>query len=84
MILHIGNDFFVRSEDILMILEYNEAKKNEDTKEFLKKCKRATITKEPPKSIVVTQENGIQTMYLSPISSRTLLKRSDIEITDLV
>ncbi|MEG0357277.1 MAG: DUF370 domain-containing protein [Christensenellaceae bacterium] len=84
MILHIGNDFFVRSEDILMILEYSEAKKNEDTKEFLKKCKRATITKEPPKSIVVTQENGIQTMYLSPISSRTLLKRSDIEITDLV
>ncbi|MEF9989501.1 MAG: DUF370 domain-containing protein [Christensenellaceae bacterium] len=84
MILHIGNDFFVRSEDILMILEYSEAKKNEDTKEFLKKCKRATITKEPPKSIVVTQENGIQTMYLSPISSRTLLKRSDIKITDLV
>ncbi|MEF9864433.1 MAG: DUF370 domain-containing protein [Christensenellaceae bacterium] len=84
MILHIGNDFFVRSEDILMILEYSEAKKNEDTKEFLKKCKRATITKEPPKSIIVTKENGIQTMYLSPISSRTLLKRSDIEITDLV
>ena len=76
MILHLGNDFFVKTNHIIMILDYEEAVKNEDTSLFLKGIPRIEITRERPKSIVVTQEKDEKNSYLSPISARTLLKRS--------
>ena len=34
MILHLGNDYFVKTKDIIMILEYKEAVANEETSLF--------------------------------------------------
>ena len=77
MILHLGNDCFVRMKSILMILDYEEAVKNQDTGLFLEGFHKISVSEaEQPKAIVVTNEDGENKMYLSPISSRTLLKRS--------
>jgi len=37
MLLHLGNDQMVLSEDIEFILDYDECKKNVDSKLFFKK-----------------------------------------------
>ncbi len=77
MILHLGKDFFVKTKDILMILDHKEAVTNKDTGFFLKNFYKIPVSKdEKPKSVVITTEEGINKLYLSPISSRTLLKRS--------
>lgn len=79
MILHLGNDVFVKKKDILMILNYQEAFSNRDTGLFLKslKVEKGKEDGEETKSIVVTREDGKDRAYLSPISAKTLLKRSD-------
>jgi len=77
MILHLGSDIFVTSKSILMILAYKEAQRNNDTCIFLNGIQKKYICeKDNPKSIVVTEDDGEMTAYISPISSSTLLKRS--------
>jgi len=76
MILHLGNDCFARTENIVMILDYEEAVKNEDTSLFLKGIECLKIAEDNPKSIIITQEGEKKQGFLSPISSRTLLRRS--------
>ncbi len=77
MVLHLGNDCFVKEKSVLMILDYKEAVKNQDTSLFLRGFRKTVISeKDVPKAIVITCEDGEKKMYLSPISPRTLLKRS--------
>lgn len=75
MILHIGNDVFVKSKDIIAILDYNEAVKNKDTRLFLKGLPLEKINEEGLKSVVFVDEDETQKLYVSPISSKTLHKR---------
>lgn len=77
MILHLGGDSFVKTRDILMILDYEEAVRNKDTGLFLAGIEKAALEGGAPRAIVVTQEQGRQKAYLSPISARTLLKRGN-------
>lgn len=80
MILHLGNDCFVASSSILMILDYDEAMKNPDTAKFLQAGEQVTISEgDQPKSVIVTEEYGEQKLYISPISPQTLHKRSVTE-----
>ena len=76
MILHLGSDYFVKTKDIIAILEYEEAVSNEDTSLFLKGIECVKLTEDTPKSIIVTKNEGGRRGFLSPISSRTLLGRS--------
>ncbi|MEA5003344.1 MAG: DUF370 domain-containing protein [Christensenella sp.] len=76
MILHLGSDYFAKTKNIVMILDYEEAVSNEDTSLFLKGIECVKITEEDPKSIIITQEKDERRGFLSPISARTLLKRS--------
>ncbi len=77
MILHLGSDCFVTSNSILMILDYEEAVKNQDTSLFLKGLQQLYVCKTmKSKSIVITMVNKETKMYVSPISHKTLLKRS--------
>ena len=79
MILHLGGDYFVKSKDILMILDYEEAVANKDTGLFLAGIEQVDLKEGTPKAIVVTQEYGKRKAYLSPISVRTLYKRGNRE-----
>ena len=76
MILHLGSDNFIKTKDIIAILDYEEAVSNEDTSLFLKGVDCIKITEDTPKSIIVTESEGERRGFLSPISPRTLLMRS--------
>ena len=79
MILHLGDDCFVTLKHIIMILDYKEAVRNPATSLFLQRYENTLSCGDgEPKSAVITDEGG-GTVYLSHISSRTLLKRFHTE-----
>lgn len=76
MFLHIGGDTVVALEELVSILDLETTKK-EPTREFLGfAADEKTVVhigkREREKSIVITSNR----IYLSPISTATLLKRS--------
>jgi extracellular matrix regulatory protein B len=74
MYIHIGEDHSIRLKDIITILDKESVKNSELINEFLKhhQDKVMNLSKNPFKSIVVTFDK----VYLSPIASGTLKKRS--------
>lgn len=78
MFLHLGADVVVGINRIISILDLRTAGRSEATREFLQLCRSQNrileIAEGTPKSIVVTDRE----VYLSPISSLTLKKRSHI------
>ena len=80
MVLHIGKDVMVPLKDVVFILDYKEAKTNDDTNNTLKKLGDIAhiiyIDKFNIKSVVVTRFLNKFFIYYSPISPSTLYKRS--------
>ena len=80
IVLHIGKDAMVPLKDVVLILDYKEAKTNDDTNNALKKlgdtAHNIYIEKYNIKSIVVTRFLDKFFIYYSPISPATLYKRS--------
>jgi len=79
-VLHIGKDMMVPLKDIIMILDYKEAKKNDDTNRFLSKLSENAhnfyIEENGIKSVVIARFIDKVFIYYSPISPATLFKRS--------
>ncbi len=79
MFLHIGADIEVPLKDIITIFDNHSANYSKITQEFLHMANEEEfirkISNDPPKSIVVTEQNKKSIIYLSPISSTTLQKR---------
>lgn len=77
MFLHLGGDILISQEKIIAILDLETVMKNSASEKFLNNIKInndiQNITRGKEKSLVVTTDGN----YLSPISSTTLLKRSD-------
>ncbi len=82
MYLHLGKDTVIKDEDIIGIFDLDTATVSRHTRKYLnlaeKKGQTVTVSYELPKSFVVCakpkcRENKI---YISQISSVTLLKRS--------
>lgn len=80
MILHLGGDIVVFIKDIIAIFDYSTAMSSDDTKEFLSIAKEEgfvrVISEDAPKSFILTEIDKKSVVYLSPISSTTLMKRS--------
>ncbi|NRD77426.1 DUF370 domain-containing protein [Bacillus sp. BRMEA1] len=76
MYIHIGEDHSIRAKDIITILDKKSAENSELVEEFLMTHREKVInlSKNPYKSIIITFEN----VYLSPIASGTLKKRSSL------
>ncbi|MCG0275087.1 MAG: DUF370 domain-containing protein [Thermosediminibacteraceae bacterium] len=75
MFIHIGKNTVVRTRDIIMVLD-KECTQFRDTSDFLQLAKEEGFVvpgEEEGKSIIVTDDK----IYFSPISSITLLKRSN-------
>lgn len=77
MLIHIGGDIIVRSNDVIVILDVNHLVKNNSKKaEVLKNLETSKdvikITNDEAKSLVITTDK----LYYSPVSSLTLKKRS--------
>ena len=83
MFLHIGGDIEINKKYIVAIFDLDNTSTSKITKEYLK---NATINnrvinvseEDLPRSYILTFEKGEEKLYISPISSQTLLKRSNI------
>lgn len=78
MFIHLGGDIVIRSRDVVAILDQNSHDSSTITREFLSAQEEdgvIPISEEQVKSVVVTMDNKV---YLSPISSLTLKRRSQV------
>lgn len=81
MFLHLGENVVVPLKDIIGIFDLEATMYSTDTIQFLRMAEEdgfvERITKENPKSFVVAEVNKKSKIYLSPISSSTLTKRTE-------
>lgn len=83
MYLHLGQDTVVRHEDIIAICDIESSSVSKITRKFLETAEKekrvVNVTSELPKSFIVCAGRNSRgaTVYISQISSTTLLKRSN-------
>jgi hypothetical protein len=78
MILHLGGDIIISMKDIVAIISCEDSESPQAAAAGAKSRKVATevIPGGGSKSCVITARGGIEKHYYSPISSATLLRRS--------
>lgn len=82
MYLHLGNDVIIKKEGIIGVYDMDRTTVSKRTREFLtafeKKGRLIYVTNDLPKSFIVYKDrnNGL-VVYVSQVSTGTLLKRSD-------
>lgn len=80
MFLHIGGDVVIPVRNIIAIFDIESTTISKDTKEFLTIAEEEgfieSISDDLPKSFIITENDKKSKIYLSPISSVTLQKRS--------
>ena len=79
MYLHLGQDTTVIFENIIGIFDMDTSTLSLKTREFLARAEKEkrvrNVSYDLPKSFIVCRENGNDIIYISPISSQTLIKR---------
>lgn len=82
MFLHLGENVVVPVKDVIGIFDIQSAMDSSDTIQFLRMADEdgfvERVTNEKPKSFVIAEVNKMSRVYLSPISSSTLTKRTDV------
>lgn len=83
MFLHLGENVVVPIKDIIGIFDLETTMYSSDTIQFLRLAEEdgfvERITNEKPKSFVIAEVNKKSKIYLSPISSVTLAKRTNLD-----
>ena len=83
MFLHLGENVVVPIKDIIGIFDLQNTMYSSDTIQFLRLAEEdgfvERITEEQPKSFIIAEVNNKSKIYLSPISSTTLTKRTDMD-----
>lgn len=84
MYLHLGMDTVVPKRDIVGIFDTDNTTSSRITRNFLAHAEKSgnivDISGNLPKSFVLCERDGKRTVYLSQLSSHTLLKRSNAEL----
>ena len=80
MYLHLGGEVCIRIKDIVAIMDLETSSTSKITREFLRKIQKkgeviSVSDEDLPKSYVLIKDEEKVRMYISPISSTTLLKR---------
>jgi len=80
MFLHIGGDIVVPIKNVIAIMDLESTTLSKDTRDFLSIAEEEgfieNISDDIPKSFIITETDKKSKIYLSPISSVTLQKRS--------
>jgi extracellular matrix regulatory protein B len=80
MFLHLGENVVIPLKEVIAIFDIDSLE-SPDSKQFLKVAEEEgfikRVNKDQPKSFVLTERNKKSIIYLSPISSVTLVKRSE-------
>ncbi len=83
MYLHVGNSKNIRIRDVIGIFDMDNATVSSVTRKFLSKKQKQLMVEtaelDIPKSFILFEENGIQKVCFSPISSAALRGRIDGE-----
>lgn len=79
MYLHLGGQTMVKQKEVVAILDLETTSVSKKTKEFLRISEKngvlINISDDIPKSYVICSQKGKVVIYISQISSTTLLKR---------
>ena len=79
MYLHLGNDVIVNMNSVVGIFDMDNTTVSPKTRDFLKNAEKngrvIDITDDLPKSFVVVMAWDGEIIYISSLSSRTLLRR---------
>ncbi len=79
MYLHLGKSTVINTKDIVGIFDLDTSTISKNTREYLKTAEKSgrvvNVSMELPKSFVVCREKHGTRVYISQISSQTLLKR---------
>lgn len=79
MYLSIGSDFAVRQKSIIGIFDLDNSSYSKHTRQFLTRAEQqgevVTISQDLPKSFVLTEEFGMNRVYLTQFGSSVLEKR---------
>lgn len=82
MFIHLGKHTVVRADDVIGIFDIEKSTIRGSTKDYLKNAEKngrvVNISEELPKSFVVSMENGVEKVFISQISSKTLLGRMNL------
>ncbi|MGG7079527.1 extracellular matrix regulator RemB [Clostridium sardiniense] len=83
MFLHLGENVVVPIKDVIGIFDLQTTMYSSDTIQFLRMAEEdgfvERITSDKPKSFVIAEVDKKSKIYLSPISSSTLTKRTGLE-----
>lgn len=81
MFIHIGGDVVIPMKNVIAILDIETTTLSKDTKDFLRIAEEEgfveAISEDLPKTFIITEVEKKSKIYLSPISSVTLHKRSE-------
>lgn len=84
MYIHLGQETVVKKKDIIGIFDLDNTTVSAKTREFLAKAEKKgqviNVSTELPKSFVICAEKKKQKVYITQISSKVLLKRSEFII----
>ncbi len=80
MFLHLGSDVVVNMSDVIAILDLDVTSTSKITREFLAVAEEegfvVNVSEDLPKSFVITEIDKKSRVFVSPISTATLLKRA--------
>ncbi len=80
MFLHLGSDVVVNMSDVIAILDLDVTSTSKITREFLAVAEDegfvVNVSDDLPKSFIITEIDKKSRVFVSPISSATLLKRA--------
>lgn len=80
MFLHLGSDVVVNLSDVIAILDLDVTSTSGITREFLTVAEDegfvVNVSEDLPKSFIITEIDKKSRVFVSPISTATLLKRA--------
>ena len=80
MYLHLGQNTVVDTEQLLGVFDLDNSTVSKHTRDFLARAQKegrvVNVSMELPKSFVVCRDKEGETVYLSQLSSATLLRRT--------
>lgn len=80
MFLHIGMDKVITFDEIIGIFDLDTSTVAKSTRDYLSLAEKAgeveNVCTDLPKSFIVCRKDGVRKIYISQLSSQTLLKRT--------
>ena len=87
MYLHLGKGTVVNTAEIVAIFDLDITSQSHLTRRYLSMAEKSgqvvNASEDIPKSFVVCERDGKRTLYLSQMSSATLLKRAEADTVQI-